>query len=190
MATTKTAKTAQKPKAKPNTRAKRNPKATTRVTKNTKAANTKMANRLKNSADEAGDQFEDMAQNMEQRAEKSARGVVNMTKSAIEFQRQNVEALIESGKLTAEGVLRLSRTNMKYTRENLVAASRALQGMASRGTPKQLAARQVDYVLGGVNRVIDQVATNVEIAIEITGTVYQPIGTRLNDIRSEAAEAA
>lgn len=172
------------------TGAKRNITTTSRVAKNTKAANTKAANRMKNSVDEAGESFDDMAQSAEQRVESAAGRVVDMTKSVIEFQRRNVEALIESGKLTAEGAMKLGRTNVDYTRENLVALSRALQGMASRGTPKQLAARQVGYLLGGVNRVIDQVATNVEVAVEVTGSVYEPIGTRLKDIQANATEAA
>jgi hypothetical protein len=164
-------------------------KATTRVGKNTKAANTKIANQLNNAAEEAGERFDDLTENVQDQAQGLAGGAVNLTKNVVEFQRENIEVLIESGKLTAEGALRLSRANLAFTRDNVVALSQALQGMASRGTPKQRLARQADYLLGGVNRLLDQTAANIGTVIEVSGSAFEPISGRLSDIREDISKA-
>tara|TARA_R110002073_G_scaffold34434_10_gene102188 strand:+ start:154 stop:717 length:564 start_codon:yes stop_codon:yes gene_type:complete len=174
----------------PKTTTARKTRATTRVAKNTKAANTKVANQLNDAADEAGERFDNLAENAQDRAQGIAGGAVNLTKNIIEFQRENIEVLIESGKLTAEGALLLIRNNLAFTRENIVALSRALQGMASRGTPKQRVARQADYLLGGVNRFLDQAAANVGTVIKISGNAFEPISHRLSDIKEEVSKAA
>lgn len=165
-------------------------KATTRVGKNTKAANTKVANQLNSAADEAGERFDGLTENVQVRVQGISGRAVDLTKSVIEFQRENVETLIESGKLTAEGALQLGRANLTFTRESIVALSRALQGMASRGTPKQRLARQADYMLGGVNRLLDQTAANIGDVIRVSGSAFEPISSRLSDIKDEIAKAA
>ncbi|GAB5415638.1 MAG: hypothetical protein Cons2KO_32410 [Congregibacter sp.] len=150
----------------------RKAKATVSVAKNTKAANTKLANQLNDAVEEAGERVDGFTGDVQVRAKGVVGDAVSLTKNIVEFQRENIEVLIESGKLTAEGVLLLSRTNAGYARDNIVALSRALQGMASRGTPKQRVARQADYLLGGVNRLLDQTAANVGTVIKMSGDVF------------------
>jgi len=164
-------------------------KTSSRVGKNAKAANTKIANQLNDAAEATGERFDDLTENVQDRAQGLAGGAVNLTKNVVEFQRQNIEVLIESGKLTAEGALQLSRANLAFTRENIIALSRALQGMASRGTPKQRFARQADYLLGGVNRLLDQTAANIGTVIKTSGNAFEPISCRLRDIREDISKA-
>lgn len=178
-----TAKTSKTTKA-------RNKKATVSVAKNTKAANTKVANQLNDAVEEAGERFDGFTNDVQVRAQGIAGGAVNLTKDIVEFQRENIEVLIESGKLTAEGILQLGRANATYTRENLIALSRALQGMASRGTPKQRIARQADYLLGGVNRLLDQTASNIGTMIKISGDAFEPLGQRLSEIKEAVSKTA
>lgn len=173
----------------PKTAKARNTRATASVGKNIKAANTKIANQLNDVAEETGERFDDLTENVQDRAQGLTGSAVNVTKDVIEFQRENIEVLIKSGKLAAEGALQLSRTNLAFTRENLVVLSQALQGMASRGTPKQRLARQADYMLGGVNRLLDQTAANVGAVIEVSGNAFEPISCRLSDIREEISKA-
>ena len=164
--------------------------ATSRVGKNAKAANTKIANQLNDAAEDAGQRFADVTEDLQDRAQGVAGGAVSLTRNVIEFQRDNIEALVESGKLTAEGALLLTRSNLALTRENIVALSRALQGMASRGTPKQRVARQADYLRGGANRLLEQAAVNVVAVMEISGNVSEPISERFKAIRGKALKAA
>jgi len=164
--------------------------ATKRVAKNTKAANTKAANTAKKTADKLGSRFEKLTADAQARAKAAAERAVALSKNAVEFNRENVETLIESGKIAAKGAQEIGQTNLKYTRENFVEASRALQGLFSVATPKDLFEKQADYVRSGLDRVMDQTSSNADAVVKLAGKTYQPIADRVSEIRKELKKAA
>ncbi len=166
------------------------PTATKRVVKNTKAANTKAANKAKTAAETLGSRFEKLTATAQERAKIAADRAVEVSKSAVEFNRINVETLIETGKITAKGAQEIGKTNMKYTRENFVEASRALQGVFSVTTPKDLFEKQADYLRNGMDRVVDQTSNNMDAVTKLAGKAYQPIADRVSTIRKELKKAA
>ncbi|NCN83738.1 MAG: phasin family protein [Sphingomonadales bacterium] len=164
--------------------------ATKRVAKNTKAANTKAANTAKKTAEKLGSRFETMTADAQARAKAAADRAVALSKNAVEFNRENVETLIESGKIAAKGAQEIGKTNVKYTRENFVEASRALQGLFSVATPKDMFEKQADYVRSGLDRVMDQTSNNADAVVKLAGKAYQPIADRVSEIRKELKKAA
>jgi len=163
---------------------------TKRVVKNTKAANTKAANTVKKTADKLGSRFEKLTADAQARAKEAADRAVALSKNAVEFNRENVETLLESGKIAAKGAQEIGKTNVKYTRENFVEASRALQGLFSVATPKDMFAKQADYVRSGLDRVMDQTSNNADAVVKLAGKAYQPIADRVSEIRKELKKAA
>ncbi len=164
--------------------------ATKRVVKNTKAANTKAANTAKKTADKMGSRFEKLTADAQARAKEAADRAVALSKNAVEFNRENIETLLESGKIAAKGAQEIGQTNVKYTRENFVEASRALQGLFSVATPKDMFAKQADYVRSGLDRVMDQTSNNADAVVKLAGKAYQPIADRVSEIRKELKKAA
>ena len=164
--------------------------ATKRVAKNTKAANTKAANTAKKAAKKLGSRFENLTADAQARAKAAADRAVALSKTAVEFNRENVETLIESGKIAAKGAQEIGKTNLKYTRENFVEASRALQGLFSVATPKDMFEKQADYVRSGLDRVMDQTSNNADAVVKLAGKTYQPIADRVSEIRKELKKAA
>ena len=164
--------------------------ATKRVARNTKAANTKAANTAKKTAEKLGTRFEKLTADAQTRAKAAADRAVAMSKNAVEFNRENVETLIESGKIAAKGAQEIGQTNLKYTRENFVEASRALQGLFSVATPKDMFEKQADYVRSGLDRVMDQTSNNADAVVKLAGKAYQPIADRVSEIRKELKKAA
>ena len=164
--------------------------ATKRVAKNTKAANTKAANTAKKTAENLGMRFEKLTADAQTRAKAAAERAVALSKNAVEFNRENVETLIESGKIAAKGAQEIGQTNLKYTRENFVEASRALQGLFSVATPKDLVEKQADYVRSGLDRMMDQTSNNADAVVKLAGKAYQPIADRVSEIRKELKTAA
>ena len=164
--------------------------ATKRVAKNTKAANTKAANTAKKTAENLGMRFEKLTADAQTRAKAAAERAVALSKNAVEFNRENVETLIESGKIAAKGTQEIGKTNLKYTRENFVEASRALQGLFSVATPKDLVEKQADYVRSGLDRMMDQTSNNADAVVKLAGKAYQPIADRVSEIRKELKTAA
>lgn len=164
--------------------------ATKRVVKNTKAANTKAANTAKKTADKMGSRFEKLTADAQARAKEAADRAVALSKNAVEFNRENIETLLESGKIAAKGAQEIGQTNVKYTRENFVEASRALQGLFSVATPKDIFAKQADYMRSGLDRVMDQTSNNADAVVKLAGKAYQPIADRVSEIRKELKTAA
>tara|TARA_R110002020_G_C16214021_1_gene767192 strand:+ start:35 stop:895 length:861 start_codon:yes stop_codon:yes gene_type:complete len=164
--------------------------ATKRVVKNTKAANTKAANNAKQAAEKFGTRFEKLTADAQARAKAAADRAVALSKNAVEFNRENVETLLESGKIAAKGAQEIGQTNLKYTRENFVEASRALQGLFSVATPKDMFEKQADYVRSGLDRVMDQTSNNADAVVKLAGKAYQPIADRMSEIRKELKAAA
>lgn len=164
--------------------------ATKRVVKNTKAANTKAANTAKKTAEKLGSRFEKLTADAQTRAKAAADRAVALSKNAVEFNRENVETLLESGKIAAKGAQEIGKTNAKYTRENFVEASRALQGLFSVATPKDMFEKQADYVRSGLDRVMDQTSNNADAVVKLAGKAYQPIADRVSEIRKELKKAA
>lgn len=164
--------------------------ATKRVVKNTKAANTKAANNAKQAAEKFGTRFEKLTADAQARAKAAADRAVALSKNAVEFNRENVETLLESGKIAAKGAQEIGQTNLKYTRENFVEASRALQGLFSVATPKDMFEKQADYVCSGLDRVMDQTSNNADAVVKLAGKAYQPIADRMSEIRKELKAAA
>lgn len=164
--------------------------ATKRVAQNTKAANTKAANKVKNAAETLGNRFEKLTATAQERAKEAADRAVRLSKNTVEFNRENIETLIESTKITARGAQELGKTNLKYTRENFVEASRALQGVFSVATPRDFFEKQTDYLRTGVDRVMDQTSSNIDAVTKLAGQAYQPIADRVSTIRKEIKKAA
>lgn len=161
-----------------------------RVTRNTKAANTKAANKAKGAAESLGARVESLGETAQVRAKAAAERAVAFSKTAVEFNRENIEALIESGKITARGASEISKTNMKFGRENLVEASRALQGAFSVSAPKDFFAKQTDFLRSSLDRMIEQANVNKDASVKLAGNAYQPIATRISEIRKEMKKAA
>lgn len=164
--------------------------ATKRVVKNTKAANTKAANTAKNTAEKLGARFEKLTADAQVRAKEAADRAVALSKTAVEFNRENIETLIETGKITAKGAQEIGKANLKYTRENMTEASRALQGLFSVATPKDMFAKQADYMRSGLDRVMDQTSNNADAVVKLAGKAYQPIADRVSEVRKELKKAA
>ena len=169
---------------------KKNTTATKRGAKNTKAANTKAANKAKNFTEKLGARFEKVTADAQERAKEAADRAVTLSKDAVEFNRENIEALIESGKITAKEAQELGKVNLKYTRENLSEASKALQGLFSVATPKEFFEKQTDYVRSSMDRMMDQTSNNTDAVVKIAGKAYQPIADRLAEIQAELKKAA
>ena len=184
------AKTARKPAKKGTTKMTAKQTATKRVARNTKAANTKAANKAKNTAETLGNRFEKLTASAQERAKEAAERAVELSKNAVEFNRENIETMIESGKITARGAQEIGQTNLKYTRENFVEASRALQGLFSVATPKDFFEKQTDTLRTGVDRVMDQTSNNIDAVTKLAGQAYQPIADRVATVRKEFQKAA
>ena len=164
--------------------------ATKRVAQNAKAANTKAANKAKTAAETLGNRFEKLTAAAQERAKQAADRAVKLSKDSVEFNRENIEALIESTKITARGAQEIGKTNLKYTRENFVEASRALQGVFSVATPRDFFEKQTDYLRTGIDRIMDQTSNNIDAVTKLAGQAYQPIADRVGTIRKEIKKAA
>lgn len=164
--------------------------ATKRVVKETKDVNDKAIKGAKNMADKLAARLEKLTADAQARAKEVADRAVALSKDAVEFNRENLETLIESGKITAKGAQEIGKTNIKYGRENLTEANRAFQNLFSGAAPKELLEKQADFLRSGLDRMMDQTSNNADAVTKLAGKAYQPIADRVSTIRKNMQKAA
>ncbi|WP_422344215.1 phasin family protein [Parasphingorhabdus sp.] len=135
-------------------------------------------------------QLEKLTTTAQERAKEVADRAVEVSKDAVEFNRLNVETLVESGKITAQGAQEIGKTNVKYTRENFAEASNVLKSSFNVATPKEFVEMQADFMRNSLDRVMDQTSNNVDAVTKLAGKAYQPIADRVSTIRKEIKKAA
>jgi phasin family protein len=113
-----------------------------------------------------------------------------MSKDAVEFNRLNIEALVEAGRISAKGTQELAKTNIGYVRTNLEEATKVFQASMKVATPKEFFEKQTDYLRATLDRVMDQASQNTDAVVKLAGEAYKPVADRLNSISSELKKAA
>lgn len=172
------------------TNAKKTTKETAdKVAKSAKATNTKTANRVEEAMETASERVKETAEKTRERVEgfvaqaqdrakETAEKLSTIGTDMVEFQKANVEAMIESGKITAKGVQDIAKQNAEYARENLENASNAMQGYASVKSPRDLIEMQNERARAGFDTMVSQASHNTEAMMKLAGEAFQPISDR------------
>lgn len=95
-----------------------------------------------------------------------------------EFNKGNVEALVESGKIAATGLQSMAQDSAEFGRKSFEQASSAFKGMAQVKSPTELAKLHTDYVRGMFDAMVAETSRNTEAMLKLAGEVAQPISNR------------
>lgn len=96
-----------------------------------------------------------------------------------EFQKANVEAVIESGKIAVTGTQDMGKTNIDYAKSNFSELQAAAKDMAAVKTPADLMKLQGEYAKKSMETAVDQASKNTEAMVKLMGDMFQPISARM-----------
>lgn len=136
---------------------------------------TTMEATIKNAAEKTQALFTDAQDRAKIALEKSQKLVVEMN----EFNKGNVEALVESGKIAAKGFESMGQSAAEYSRKQFEGATAALKSLSSVKSPTDFFKLHSDYVRSSFDSIVAETSKNTEAMLKLAGEIAQPISNRV-----------
>lgn len=95
-----------------------------------------------------------------------------------EFNKGNLEAVVESSKIAAKGIQTMGQDAAEMTRKSFETATGAMKSFASVKTPAELFKLQSDYAKSALETIVAESAKASEAWLKLAGEVAQPISNR------------
>ena len=119
--------------------------------------------------------FAELNDKAKAQVEKNTKLVGEMT----ELAKGNVEALVESGKITAKGLETLGQDAADYGRKSFEQATATLKSMSAVKSPADFFKLQSDYVRSAFDSMVAETSKNTEAFIKLAGDAAQPVSNRV-----------
>ena len=171
--------TAAKPVKKATAKAVAAPKSV--VLKSKAAANTKgktMTDTVKNMTAEASEKATEMFKDVTARAKTAFAKSGEIVKDVAEFNKDNLEAVVESGKIAVKGVQTAAQTAADFTRKNFEATTSMLKTVAAVKSPTELLKLQSDFAKSQFEGAVAEMSKSSEFTLKLMGEMFQPISNR------------
>jgi phasin family protein len=136
------------------------------------------AETAKNFAQDAQNRATAMFSDMNTRAKSAMERSTKMFEDMNEFNKGNIEALVESSKVAAKAAETLGQQAAETARKNFENATAAMKSFASVKTPTEFFQLQSEYARSAFDAMIAETSKNSETALKLAGEVFQPISNR------------
>lgn len=136
------------------------------------------AETAKTFAQDAQNRATAMFSDMNTRAKSAMERSTKLFEDMNEFNKGNVEALVESSKVAAKAAETLGQQAAETARKNFENATAAMKSFASVKTPTELFQLQSEYARSAFDAMIAETSKNSENMLKLAGEVFQPISNR------------
>jgi phasin family protein len=136
---------------------------------------TKMTDTVKATAEKATEYFADIREKAGEVAEKGKK----MAADAVEFNKANVEAMIEAGKIAAKGAQDMGKTNVDFAKSNFEEMQVAFKEMTAVKSPTDFVKLQGEYARKSFDVAVAQTSKNTEAMVKLVSDMFQPISNRI-----------
>ena len=141
------------------------------------------ATTIQNTAKDFGDKAAQQTQAMFADAQDRTKGAVEKGQKFLaeltEFNKGNIEALVESSKIAARGFEAMSQDAMATAKSTFEEASQAMQTLATVKSPTEFMKLQADFARSAFDTMVQQVSRRTEASLKLAGEVAQPISNRV-----------
>lgn len=101
-----------------------------------------------------------------------------LIEEANEFAKGNVEAIVESSKIAANGLQTLGQDAAEYSRKSFETATAALKTFATVKSPTELFKLQSDFFRTSFDSYVAEASKNTEAMLKLAGDAAQPLSSR------------
>ncbi|WP_246162642.1 phasin family protein [Sphingorhabdus lacus] len=136
---------------------------------------TRMTDTVKATTEKATEFFADVREKATEAAEKGKK----LAADAVEFNKANVEAMIEAGKIVAKGAQDMGKTNMEYAKKNFEEAQVAVKELTAVKSPTDFVKLQGEWARKGFDTAVAQGSKNTEAMVKLVSDMFQPISNRI-----------
>lgn len=95
-----------------------------------------------------------------------------------EFGKGNVEALLESSRIAAQGMEAIGHETAAFVRERFDSTATTVQSFAAVKSPTELLQLQADYWRGAFDAMVKEAARSTEATLKLAGDVAKPLQNR------------
>jgi phasin family protein len=133
---------------------------------------------VKKAAAETSEKATEMFKDMTARAKSAMEKTSDVAKDAVEFNKANLEAMVEAGKIAAKGVQTVGQNAAELTRKNFEATTTMLKSAAAVKSPTELFKLQGDFARSQFDGAVAEMSKASEFYLKLAGEVFQPIQNR------------
>jgi phasin family protein len=138
----------------------------------------KMTETVEKTAKEAQAKAADFFADIREKAAEAADKGKKMAADAGEFNKANIEAMIEAGKIVAKGAQELGKTNLDYAKKNFEELQAAVKDVTAVKNPTDLVKVQGEWMRKGFDTAVAQGSKNTEAFVKLANDMFQPISNR------------
>jgi phasin family protein len=135
----------------------------------------KMTDTVKEAQAKATDFLADIREKAAEAAEKGKKFAAD----ANEFNKANIEAMVEAGKIAAKGAQDLGKTNVEYAKKNFEELQAAVKEVTAVKSPTDFVKIQGEWVRKGFDTAVAQGSKNTEAMVKLMNDMFQPISNRV-----------
>jgi phasin family protein len=135
----------------------------------------KMTDTVKATTEKATEFFADVRVKASEAAEKGKK----FATEAVEFNKANVEAFVEAGKIVAKGAQEMGKTNMEFAKKNFEDVQVAVKELTAVKSPTDFVKLQGEMARKGFDTAVAQGSKNTEAMVKLVSEMFQPISNRI-----------
>ncbi|WOE75073.1 phasin family protein [Alterisphingorhabdus coralli] len=109
---------------------------------------------------------------------------------ATEFNKANIEALVESGKIAAKGMQEMGQAYASDTRKNFEDVTATMKDFAAVKSPTEFFQLQAETLRKTFDTAVSQTSKNTEMFVKLAGDAFQPISNRVSVAVENVKKAA
>ncbi|MBX7458259.1 phasin family protein [Qipengyuania sp. 1NDH17] len=166
------------------------PATTTSTTPITKLKDTIMATAKNAKTTDYTSKAKEMAADMQTRAKAAYDKGTELTKDAVEFQKGNFEALVESGKILASGMQDMGRTYVEEAKSAADTVQGDVKKMAAIKSPTELFQLQGEIARRNFDAMVSTTSKNTEAMLKLANEAFAPLSSRMSLAAEKVRKAA
>ena len=132
----------------------------------------------------------EMAADLQTRAKAAYDKGNEITQDAVEFQKGNIEALIESGKILASGVQDMGRTYVEEAKSAAETVQGDVKKFAAIKSPTELFQLQGEIARRNFDAMVSTTSKNTEAMLKLANEAFAPLSSRMSLAAEKIRKAA
>lgn len=161
------------------------PKPVAAVSKGIKTMN----DTVKKFADEAKTRTEALTADFNEKAKEAMSKTSKLAEEAVEFNKANVEALVEAGKIAAKNMEVLGQEGVTFARKSFEDTTAALKGYTAVKTPADFFKLYAENSKKAFDAAVAQTSKTSELVVKMANDSFAPISNRVSVITSKMKAA-
>ena len=149
-----------------------------------------MATAKKTAETEYAAKAKELAADVQTRAKAAYDKGTELTKDAVEFQKGNLEALVESGKILASGMQDMGRTYVEEAKSAAETVQEDVKKFAAVKSPTELFQLQGEIARRNFDAMVSTTSKNTEAMLKLANEAFAPVSNRMSLAAEKVRKAA